>query len=182
MRKITTVLFCFFVSIGMGSSFCLNQFETIRLNWKTFNGPNYTIQFPSDWELNQSKQMGTEFFLFSPLESSQDKFRENVNLLIQDLAGYNIDLKKYAQMSEAQVKTMITNSNLLLSQEVKSPKGNYYHMAYTGDQGEFKLHFDQYYWVKNEKAYVLTFSAEKDKYASYSEVGSGILNSYEFTK
>jgi|TARA_B110000908_G_C10242267_1_gene446744 hypothetical protein len=36
--------------------------------------------------------MGTSFILFSQLNLDTEKFKENVNLIIQDLTSYNIDL------------------------------------------------------------------------------------------
>jgi hypothetical protein len=44
--------------------------------------------------------MATSLVLLAPLESAQDKFKENVNLIIQDLCGYTIDLASYAAISE----------------------------------------------------------------------------------
>ena len=63
--------------------------------WKSLTENSYSINYPGNWELNKSGQMGTSFILFSPLSSEQDQFKENVNLLIQDLTGYNLDLDKY---------------------------------------------------------------------------------------
>ena len=150
--------------------------------WKTFDGINYSIQYPPEWELNQSGQMGTTLILFSALESNQDQFKENVNLLIQDLTGHNIDLDKFTEISEGQVKTMITNSTLIESKRIKAGSDEYHRIIYTGDQGVYHLKFEQYYWVKNEKAYVLTLTCEEEKFNDYKEIGEGILNSFIFKK
>ena len=72
--------------------------------WKSFSQANYSIKYPATWELNQSGQMGTAFILFTPKESEKDDFRENINLLTQDLSGRNIDLSKYTEISESQIK------------------------------------------------------------------------------
>jgi hypothetical protein len=155
-----------------------NNYPQTNSDWKTLDQSNYTIQYPSTWELNQSGQMGTSFVLFSPLESDKDKFKENVNLLIQDLTGQNIDLDKYTEISEGQIKTMITNSALMESKRIKNGKDEYHKIIYSGDQGIFHLQFEQYYWVINDKAFVLTFTSEKDKFADFREIGEKILNSF----
>ncbi len=149
-----------------------------NLKWETLNEPNYSIQYPSEWELNQSGQMGTAFMLFSPLESGQDQFRENVNLLLQDLSGYNIDLDKYAEISQEQVKSMITNSKIIESKRIKTGSEEYHKLVYTGDQGVFHLRFEQYYWIKNKQAFVLTFTCEQASFNSHKEVGKTILKSF----
>jgi hypothetical protein len=47
---------------------------------------NYKLQYPASWTLDTSKSIGPAKFFFSPLENAEDKFRENVNVLIQDLS------------------------------------------------------------------------------------------------
>ena len=124
--------------------------------------------------------MGTSLILFSPLETRQDKFKDNVNLLIQDLSGHNLNLNKYVEISEGQIKSMITNSTLIESKRIKTGLEEYHRMIYTGDQGMFHLKFEQYFWVKDEKAFVLTLTCEQDKFSDYKEVGEAILNSFTF--
>jgi hypothetical protein len=178
MTKIlTTLLLCTFIACGQAPESTKSK-QGIKPNWKTLEEKNYSIQYPADWELNQSGQMGTTFFLFSPLSSDQDKFRENINLLIQDLSGHNINLDKYTEISEGQVKTMITNSTLIESKRVKNGSEEFHRIIYTGDQGIFHLKFEQFYWIKNDKAYVLTFTCEQDKFSDFKEVGEAILNSF----
>jgi hypothetical protein len=150
--------------------------------WKTLTESNYSVQYPPAWELDQSRQMGTSFFLFSPLESEQDKFKENVNLLIQDLTGKNINLDKYTEISEGQIKTLATNSNLIESKRIKTEPDEYHKIIYSADQGIFHLKFEQYYWVIHDKAYVLTFTSEQNKFDSFRETGEKILNSFKLKK
>lgn len=156
--------------------------KTTTNEWKTFDQPSYTIKYPSTWELNQSGQMGTSFFLFSPLESDKDNFKENVNLLVQDLTGYNLDLNEYTEISEGQINTLVTNSTLLESKRVNDGKGEYHKIIYTGDQGIFRLTFEQYFWVVNNKAFVLSFTCEQDKFVAMVETGEKILNSFILKK
>ena len=51
-------------------------------NWKTITQSNYSVQYPSNWELDQSGKMGAIFFMLAPVESPADNFKENVNLMI----------------------------------------------------------------------------------------------------
>ena len=159
-----------------------NVSSQIMSDLKTLDLPGFSVQYPSTWELDQSGQMGSSFILFSPLESEKDKFKENVNLLIQDLTGQNIDLNKYTEISEGQIKTMITNSALVESKRIKNGSDEYHKIIYSGDQGIFHLQFEQYYRVVNHKAYVLTFTTEKEKFAEFTETGEKILNSFKLKK
>ena len=158
-----------------------NHSQTVK-DWKIFDKTNYSIQYPQTWELNQSGQMGLSFIFISPLESDKDNFKENVNLLIQNLSGQNIDINRYTEISEGQIKTLVTNSNLIESKRMKNERGEYHKIIYSGDQGKYHLKYEQYYWVINEKAFVLTFTSEQDKFADYKEIGEKILNSFVIKK
>ncbi|MBC7861746.1 MAG: hypothetical protein IAF38_02155 [Bacteroidia bacterium] len=152
--------------------------QTKKNDWKTLAKANYSIQYPSAWELNESGQGGSSFILFSALEPGQDKFRENVNLLIQDLTGQNIDINKYTEISESQIKTKATNGKLIESKRIKTGK-EYHKIIYTADQGTLHLKFEMYYWVIANKAYLLTFTSEQTKFESFKATGEKILNSFK---
>ncbi len=185
MTKILTLLLLLsFVAYGQTNTKKESGNNLLQTNneWETLDKSNYSIQYPATWDLNQSGQMGTSFILFSPLESDLDKFKENIILLVQDLSGRNIDLNQYCEISEGQIKTMVTNSNLIESKRIKNVKGEYQKLIYSGDQGIFHLIFEQYYWVIDEKAFVLTVTSEQDKFADFKETGEKILNSFVINK
>ncbi len=152
---------------------------TTNNEWKTLEAFNYSIQYPPTWVLDESGRGGTSFVVLSPVESDSDIFRENVNLLIQDLSGKNIDLNKYTEISESQIKTMIQNSALLESKRVKGDFGECQVVLYTGDQGAFHFKFKQYFFVVREKAYVLTFTTEQGKFEKFKKTGERILSSFQ---
>lgn len=146
--------------------------------WNSLNEKEYSIQYPEDWELNKSGQMGTSFMLFSQITSQTDQFKENVNLIIQDLAGHNVDLNKYVEISEGQIETIITDGEIISSNRIKNKASEFQKVIYTGKQGIFNLKFEQYYWVQNEKAYVLTLTCEEDEFNDFKEIGEKVLDSF----
>jgi hypothetical protein len=157
--------------------------QTEVLNeWKTLTENNYSINYPDKWELNKSGQMRTSFILFSPLSSEKDQFKENVNLIIQDLTGYNLNLDKYVEISESQIKTMITDGKIIESKRITTKTLNYQKVIYTGKQGLFDLKFEQYYWVVGDKAFVLSLTCEESQFDNYKEKGEKILNSFNINQ
>jgi hypothetical protein len=82
------------------------------------------------------------------LESKTDLFRENINLIIQNLEGQKInDLNSYTELSEGQIKTAIENSTIIQSKRInvldkKGENNEYHQMIFTGTQGTFKLKFE----------------------------------------
>ena len=146
--------------------------------WEIYKEDDFSIQYPKDWELNQSGQMGTSFILFSALENDQDQFRENVNLIVQDLQGRSVDLDAFTELSEGQIKSMMTNCTLYESKRMKKGSSEYHKLVYTAEQGAFNLKFEQYYWVENDKAYVLTLTCEESKFSGCKDIGEKIMHSF----
>lgn len=156
-----------------------NKTEKNGTTWLSLTKDTFEIKYPSTWEVDTSGRMGSKFILFSQPSKATDQFRENVNLLVQDLTGYKLTLDQYVELSENQVKTMMTASNLLLSERQKGGKHPYHKTIYTGKQGIFDLKFEQYYWVIGQKAVVLTLTCEANQFDTYQKVGEEILNSFK---
>jgi hypothetical protein len=152
--------------------------EELENGWLLLNESSYSIQYPENWELDKSGKMGLNLILLTKLSSEQDQFRDNVNLLIQDLRGQDINLDKYVEISEGQIKTMMNNSNIIESNRLNENGSEFQKIIYTGDLGVYKLKFEQYYWVKNEKAYALTLTCELNQFETYKVTGEKILNSF----
>jgi len=146
-------------------------------SWVVLDQPDFTISYPRNWTLDQTGKMGTAFVLFS--EQINSDFRNNVNLIVQDLNGLGYDLDKYVTLSEGQVKTMITNSQIIESKRLRSASGEFQEVVFTGEQGIFHLKWMQRYWVKGAKAFVLTFTASEATYDQYKQVGEKMLESFK---
>lgn len=167
--------YLYFISLVLS----LNSFgQNKETSWKTINDNTYSIQYPDNWELNTDKSMGTSFILFTEQTSSEDKFRENINLSIQNLEGYNLNLDAYVAISEEQISKMVTNGIIIESKRLNTNKTEFQKIIFTGKQGLFQLKFVQYYFVKDEKAYVLTFTCEEIQYEKYNIIVEQILESF----
>ena len=172
MRKVLL-----FTLLIINSVFVFGQTE-----WKSLTDKDFTIEYPDNWDLDKSGQMGTKFYLFSKLSDSSDKFRENVNLIIQDLTGLNLSLDKFVDVSEKQITRMITNGKIVESKRVSNKEFEFHKMIYTGKVGTLDLKFIQYYWVLDNKAFVLTFTSEIKEFDNYVEVGKKIMDSFKILK
>jgi hypothetical protein len=146
-------------------------------NWKTLDHKEYSIQYPPDWGVNQTGMMNTEFYLISPPDDKNDMFRENVSFAIQDLTGYGVDLGMYVEMSEAQIPSLLSNSKIIESTRVTTEKPEFHKIIYSGEYENKDMVFEQYYWVVNQKAYLLTLTCAYDKFIAYKATGEKIFNS-----
>ena len=160
--------------------FGINLFVYGQTNdWNSLEKTEFSIQYPKHWTIDESGRMGTKFIIFSPLSDVKDIFKDNVNFIIQDLIGHKISLKEYTEISKRQIKSMITDSEILLCTTEKSHNLNFQKLIYTGRQGVYLLHFIQYYWVENNKAYILTFTTETAQFDRYKDIGNRILSSFK---
>jgi len=185
-KKISTRQFSLiiFSAIILSLVACEQNFQTnnqieIPENWKNLKETNYSINYPDSFDLDKSGQMGMSFVLLSKQTSAQDFFRENINLVIQSTAGYNISLDQYVQISLDQISTFISNENIIESERIKENNSKEFHrLVYTGEQGQYNLKWLQYYWIVDENAYVLTLTCEIDQYENYLLIGMKIMNTF----
>ncbi len=153
--------------------------ETLDGDHYTYQTATYSIQYPADWKLDRTSSSEVEFQLFSPLSSPDDKFSENVNLLIQDFRGQPVKtLDQYVELSESQILIMLTDSKLQLSERKQKNGREYHRIEFTSTRGEYKLKQIQYYYFENQIAYALTFTCELSEYDRYRETGMGVLEGF----
>jgi hypothetical protein len=174
------------VMIGLTSCEQKKQPSTVDKDidgWKTFETADYSIRYPGTWDFDNSGQNGVIFQIFSSQTSADDNFRENVNLVIQDLSVQKVEnLDQYTQLSESQIKTMMTNSVIISSDRFNRGGQEYQKVIFTADQGQFNLKFEQYYLIRGDLAYALTLTCVADKFDGFQEVGEKILDSFKTKK
>ncbi len=173
--KTTLLLICILFSLSTLSA------QPNATEWKTFTATEYELQYPSDWELDTSKQMGTVFILLSPANTKKDvQFRENINLVQQTLMDAGMLLEELVALSEKQILTMITDSEITSSNKISSPQGDYQQVQFTGRQGQHNLVFEQRYWIVGTTAYVLTLTCTTETEGTIKENGLKVLNNFSF--
>ncbi len=156
---------------------CLSQ---INPDNTIYSNEIYSINFPTSWKLDTSKVMGTEFCIYSPLENDDDKFSENINAIIQDLKGKNIGLNEFKEISEKQFKS--SKCTIFESKIIKKQNNEFYRTTYSMNQGNFRLKITSLCYIKNEMAYLITFTSEIEKYNKFKKTGEKILESFTLTK
>ena len=85
-----------------------------------------------------------------------------------------MDLTDFVNLSEGQIRAMITDANIMTSERRK----DFHEIVYTGTMGIFKLKFYQRYWVNDSIAYILTFTAEQDQYQNYQTIAQQTMDTF----
>jgi serine/threonine-protein kinase len=150
----------------------------LLLSFTVFSQTKYStnefeIEYPEIWKLDTSQLMGTAFIIISPAEKD-DKFGENFNLVIQELPTYDISLDDYVKISEKQIIDAFGENSIIESKTT----GNKHNIIYKANQKNVEMIFNQIYILKNNKAYILTFTALPSSYNKYKDVAQKTLNSF----
>ncbi len=151
--------------------------------WKSFSSSSTSIKYPTNWSLDENSMAGVSFFLYSPLESNDDNFKENINLMIQDFKDYDAEgttLEEFVQITLAQVETVLSNGELISSATKSKDGKTYQEIVYKGTQNYYNLTWKQHLYVENDKAYILTFTSVQEKYNAYIATADLILESFKF--
>jgi serine/threonine-protein kinase len=153
------------------------------LNWLTYTDPKgqFNVSYPETWELNVSDNVVT---FFSPLESDSDQFRENVNVMVQDLSEQPTTMAEYTEGTKTWVRE--GGGVLQLEREIKLAGETATEVAYTMPGKSLGMDMDvmfhQVWILKNNKAYLMTYAARPESYATFEEMGAGIFKSFKLGK
>ena len=167
------------VACGQGPNKPGDAQNEIPADWKILEQSTYAIRYPDSFTLAPPGTMGASFILLTEQTSADDKFRENINLMIEDLKGKSISLDRYAKVAEAQIKTHIADGDIIESKRVKRGNSEFHTIIYTATWPHVRIKQEQRYMMKKDKVYVLTFSAELEQFENYKDVGRKIMDSFQ---
>ena len=77
---------------------------------------------------------------------------------------------------------MATDGKIFESKKIETTGKEHHRMIYEMTQGIFRLKIEQYYFIKNGKAYVITFTAESAKFDAFKKQGEQVLDSFAFVR
>jgi len=165
--------FILFLSIILLANLSYSQEKN---NWKTINKGSYKIEYPPEWQLDTTGRMNTQFIVLSK-RGKEDTFRENVNLIIQDLSNRILNLESYTALSLRQIKGM-KNAKIIENKRTTYKNKKAQQIIWRGFVSGKDLKFKQIYFIENNKAYVLTLTCQEKAYEDYEMIGTKILNSF----
>jgi len=144
---------------------------------------SYEISYPEKWV----KQAKPNMVLFlSPQKNKTDFFQENVNVMLQDLSSQPMTLEEYTDLTKQQVTQALGASAIISLKDMnfagQKAKEMIYNMPKNPMAGRnFNLKLRQIWFVKENKAYLFTYTAEKDEYENYLEVAKQTIDSFKLT-
>lgn len=148
--------------------------EALHNDRLEFRAKDYSIAYDSQFRLDVSGKNGCEFYLFVP-RSKAGEFEENINLIIQNLGVLRYDLNRFVTLSEQQIKA----SGRLIESKRGNVDGQAFHiLIFEATINGLPLKFLQYDFVKDDKAYVLTFTSKKEQFNQSLPRAEKVMNSF----
>lgn len=138
----------------------------------------FAIEFPEDWE-NERDSFGAVIIFFSPLTGDGDQFSENVNVVVEDLAGADLTLDEYVELAVSQLVDFIPDIDIYdeFDDEMDTQPSRV--IAYTGSQEGVTYNWVQEIALFEGSAYIITYTGEDD-FETYLPHAAEIFESFDF--
>ncbi len=170
MKKVAVILIlASFALSGCGKKKTVNN--------TTFAGKNYGMKFPDTWEINDSGAMGTDIVGLSPVEGPSDKFRENINVVLENVPT-SLPEKDYLDLSLKNLTEGLGIKPGLKFTKTKVGSAEGYHLHYTAKIGEIEVDNDLYIVIKNGGSYIITCSNSKGKRDAFKSVMDSVIATF----
>ncbi len=156
-------------------------------SFKTFKHPRdrYTIQYPKNWEASEKVNYVSAIFL-SPLENDLDVFRENVNIVIQDLSETPLDgnLAKYTDVAIGQMQNAFKQNLMVVESRPMTLSGlPAYKFVYIGKNPGAPDIKNLHVWtIDGHKAYQISYTAMRESFDKYLPQVRIMIKSFKITR
>ncbi len=144
--------------------------------WVEYDHKEYSVFAPQDWEMDVTGRMNTTFILFSPRDSKNDMFRENVNLVKEDISKMDMTLFDYVKNSEGVLEKYMSDLRDLNIEQ----KGERYWLTYAATQERMDLYFVQMIELNEGVIYILTYTSNDQSISVHADNGKKIIERFQF--
>ncbi len=141
---------------------------------------DYSIQFPKEWEILKNV-MDTDVIAIAPKIDPEDLFRENVNIIKATL-DVPISPEEYYLINIKSLGNILSDFDLEKSEDILVDGSPAKKIVFTHTIGVVNAKVLQYLILKDNKAYVLTFSADPMDFPNYLIKFEEIMQSFKFKK
>lgn len=138
----------------------------------------FSISFPEDWE-NERDSFGAVIIFFSPLSGDSDQFSENVNVVVEDLQGADLDLDGYMELATEQLIDFIPDIDFVDRYTDQMDDQPSWVVVYTGSQDGVSYSWVQEIALFEGSAYIITYTGEAE-FDTYLPHADEIFDSFDF--
>jgi hypothetical protein len=136
---------------------------------------SFSIRYPSDWSPEEGLE-GAVVVLFAPSDGPSDAFRENVNVLVQELPA-GTTLQEYDDASLEQAPDVIPDFHVVRRTRLTLDGTPAEEIRYTGSQQGSSLEWIAVWLVADDRAYVVTYTAPHADFERLLTTATTVLES-----
>ncbi|WP_449420443.1 protein kinase domain-containing protein [Phormidium nigroviride] len=153
--------------------------EKLLLYQNIENG--FRIKYPQEWEKKESQgYFDPNIVTFrSPKKSDADIYPEDIIVTVDDLSLKPMSLDEYTKISIAQIKESNQDTKVLEDGSAMLANTKAHKVIFTTKEEENNVKKMQVWTVKNNRAYTITYTANKDEYSDYLKSAENVINSLE---
>jgi eukaryotic-like serine/threonine-protein kinase len=147
----------------------------------TYENPTYRIriQYPSDWEKLEFSQRNIVVIFRSSRENSSDTKLENLLIQVGNLPSQNIPLDEVVRANINKLKQSLIDFELIeLNATTLSGNNPAHKVVYINREGEDELKTMQVVSIKEDKVYLITYTAEASRYDRYLPTIQKMIHSF----
>ncbi len=139
----------------------------------------FTVYYPPGWILSNQGNPNLVFNINSPKVDEYDYIQENVNLIVQ-VVPEDMDAETYLKQIEDKATNQLVKIEKVSAEPVNFKGFEAVTSTYTAYVNDIRVKWTQYLWIRDRRAYLLTYSAEIIQYDAYKDFANEIIKSLEF--
>jgi len=155
---------------------------TQKEEFVSYQDANYgrKISYPKSWSRQDNIDVvtGDVVMLLSPKEGEGDGFRENLSIAIENLSSRPRSLNEYTEESVRIIRKHSDASVPVASQATLGHR-RASEVVFAGKEEGREVQRLQVWTVKENKAYVITYTAERGKYSKFLQTAREMIESFE---
>lgn len=127
----------------------------------------FSISYPATWSYEENKG-GAAVIFFSPKENELDFFKENVNVVIQDISANPLDLNAYTALAIKQMRLVFEDNFVVIESAPAFVAGRGAHrLVFIGKGPDTELKYMSVWTLDGMTAYQITYTALSSQYDRY---------------
>jgi hypothetical protein len=139
----------------------------------------FSVEYPKDWDFEEGL-MGVIVVLAGPF-LEEEQFMININITSEELPKFpKMSLEDYSRVSEMQIKKMAENYEEVDRYDTTIADCPAIMCTFTSDYEGIAMMQTQIYFLEENVAYVITYSATPQSHDQYYECFEGVVSSFKF--
>ena len=138
----------------------------------------FRVDYPEEWSRqNRDDFFATGVVFFSPLADENDRFKERVSILVENLSN-EMTLEEYTQQSLDEIK-QLSDPALAPAKEIALGANEGRQVVYRGEENGATVRRMQTWTVTGDRAYIITYTALPESYEEYLPLVEQTIASFD---